>query len=184
MASWYAMTWARAIFPTAGRSDQVIFGLRDRARGDGDGDVGTGLTVAADFVPEDKVTDWPPDRLLRRMAVMRSNQGRPWFSGPKHHSLLRLLQQARRQGAVVVLVLPVSPPFVEQLLTEADIERFEASLAEAKRLVPAAVWVRLDEMPALNSADYYSDFVHLNREGRTIATPELLKTLGGATVRP
>ena len=108
MLSWYTLTWARSILPTAGRSDQVIFGIRDKARSlrggraGADEDAGTRLSVAPDFVPKDRVSDWPEDRLLRRMAQMRMSQGKPWFSGPKHLSLLRLLQQAHRQGAVVV----------------------------------------------------------------------------------
>ena len=189
MLSWYTLTRVRSIFPTAGRSDQVVFGLRDKARsvlgGAGaDEDAGPGLSVAADFVPKDRVSDWSKDRLLRRMALMRSNQGKPWFSGPKHVALLRLLQQARRLGAVVVLVLPVSPPFVAELLGQSDIDGFEASLAEAMRAVPGAIWVRLDQIAPLNSSDCYFDFVHLNMQGRSIATPELLKALAGATDRP
>ena len=188
MSSWYMQTWLRTVFPTAARSDQVIFGLRDKARsllgraGTGE-EAGTKLSVAADFVPNDRVSDWPEDRLLRRMAVMRSNQGKPWFSGPKHLALLRLLQQARRQGAVVVVVLPVSQLFETALLSQPDIDRFEASLAEVKRAVPEAAWVRVDQIVGLKSADYFSDFVHLNMQGRRIVTPELLKSLAGAAGR-
>ena len=120
----YPRAWVRTFFPTAGRSDHVIFGLRDKARtllplAGNDPDRDANLRVAADYTSEARLTDWPKDRLLRRLAVMRSLQGKPWFSGPKHLALRRMLQQARRQGAVFVIVLPVSPPFVAELLQPA-----------------------------------------------------------------
>jgi hypothetical protein len=39
------------------------------------------------------------------------------------------------------------------------------------------LFVRLDQLPALNSDEYYSDFVHLNGPGRQIATDAFLKEL-------
>ena len=78
----------------------------------------------------------------------------------------------------------MSPPFVAELLSQPDIDRFEASLAEAKRAVPEATWVRLDQLAPLNSSDCFFDFVHLNMQGQSIATPEFLEALAGATGRP
>ena len=182
LTNWYALTWVRAVFPTAGRSDRVIFGFRDKVAsllgaGGGDDSTETRPRLAADFTSEDRISDWPEGRLLRRLASMRSLQGRPDFAGPKHLALLRLLQQARRQGAVIVVVLPVSPPYVAGLLNPTDIERFEASLDEARRAVPEARWIRLDQLAPLQSADYFYDFVHLNMQGRRIATAEFLNAL-------
>lgn len=188
MASWYALTWTRYILPTAGRSDRVMFGLRDRARAllgssGADEQVGDALQVAGDSTPEERISDWPEDRVLRRLASMRANQGAPWFSGPKHLALVRLLQQARRQGIVVVVVLPVSRVYSDDILDDQATAGFEAALANASRAVPEATWVRLDRLEGLSSTDYFFDLVHLNAHGQRIATPAFLQALGEATVR-
>jgi len=189
LSTWYFLAWVRMVFPTAGRSDRVIFGLRDKASSllggvGADADAGAKLRLAADYTSDAKISEWPEDRLLRRLDSMRGLQGKPGFAGPKHLALLRLLQRARRQGAVVVVVLPVSPPYVGGLLSQPDMEQFEASLADAKRAVPEATWVRLDHVARLKSADYFSDLVHLNMQGRSIATAEFLKSLAGRATRP
>ena len=188
MASWYALTWSRSVLPTAGWSDRVLFGLRDKARSllgtsAADEQVGAELQVAGDSSPEERVSDWPEDRLLRRLASMRSNQGTPWFSGPKHLALIRLLQQARRQGVVVVAVLPVSQLYAENILDDRVAAEFEAALADARRAVPEATWVRLDQLEGLTSSEYFFDLVHLNAHGQRIATPEFVKALGGTRTR-
>ncbi len=75
---------------------------------------------------------------MRRLASMQSLQGTPAFSGPKHLALCRLLAQARRQGGVIVVVLPVSPPYAAALLDAAALARFEAVARAAMRAVPEA----------------------------------------------
>jgi hypothetical protein len=182
--SCYPRAWVRPLFPTAGRSQRVIFGLRDTAVKLLGGssvnlDSDTRLRLATDYTSEAKISDWPNDRLLRRLAAMRTAQGEPGFFGSKHAALRRLLQRARRQGAVVVVVLPVSPPYAAELLSEHDIQQFEASLADVRQSAPQASWVRLDKLPALHSADYFYDLVHLNMQGRGIATNAFLKALAG-----
>lgn len=190
MVSHYALTWSRAVFPTAGRSDHVIFGLRDEARrviarpGQPASAGDEGLSVASDFVPDDRLGDWPRDRLLRRLAVMRSSQGKPWFSGPKHLALIRLLKQARRQGSVTVLVLPVAPLYTSEVVSAEDLARFQASIADAQQAVPDATWVRYDRFAPVESDDCFFDLVHANLRGRNIITPEFLKNLARRTVSP
>jgi hypothetical protein len=185
MFSFYASTWLRTIYPTTGLSDRVIFGLRDEARGFWGGtrtneDAGAGLTVAADMAPDERVSDWPQDRLLRRLATMRSSQGRPWFSGPKHLALIRLLQQAKRQGTVTVIVLPVSPLYCSRVIAAEDTNRFEASIVNAQQAVPGVMWVRYDGLAAVRSDECFSDLVHANLRGRSIITPEFLNRLASA----
>jgi hypothetical protein len=179
----YPRAWVRRVFPTAGRADRVIFGFRDKARdliGEGrDLDGTPRLRLAADYTSEDRIGDWPRDRMLRRLASMRAVQGVPGFFGPKHLALRRLLQQASRQGVVVVIVLPVSPPYLESLIAPREIRQFEASLDELRKRAPAARWVRVDRIPSLDSTDYFYDLVHLNMEGRRIASDGLLSALAG-----
>ncbi len=184
LLSCYPRMWARKLFPTVGRSQRVIFGLRDKARcllGCGEGgdlEATPKLRLAADFTSEDSISAWPRDRLLRRLAAMRSLcQGRHSFRGPKSLALSRLLKRARSQGSVVVIVLPVSPPYLQEFVSPEDALRFEDALTEARRRVPEAHWVRLDELSSLRSADYYYDPVHLNMQGRQIATEFLLNKL-------
>ncbi len=182
VSSRYPRAWARTLFPTAGRSDRVILGLRERARtlaglADASADQEPKLRLAADYTSDSSITDWPQDRLLRRLAEMRTAQGKPWFSGPKHLALARLMGQARRQGTVTVIVLPVSAPYVQGLLSRDDRREFEVSLADLKRRVPEARWVRLDQLQALESADLFYDLVHLNMRGRQVATGGFLGAL-------
>lgn len=182
MLNWYSLTWLRSVFPTVGMSDRVIFGLRDRGlsllgRRNESGDTGAALQVVADEASTERVSDWPEGRLLRRLASMRANQGRPWFAGPKHQSLIRLLRRAREQGVVVVLVLPVSGPFQEGILQPADTSAYETSLSEVERAVPGVIWIRLDDISGITSAEYYSDLVHLNSYGRSIVSPEFMRRL-------
>jgi hypothetical protein len=188
VCSCYPRAWVRRPLPTAGRSDAVIFGLRDVAAGllkPGDGDRGSDakLRLAADYTSDATISDWPEDRLARRLEGMRLTQGKPGFSGPKHRALRRLLQRAHRQGDVTVIVLPVSPLYVVGLLCQDDLHQFELSLADAKRSVPEARWVRLDQVQSLQSNDYFSDLVHLNMRGRRIATGQFLKTLAEVSGR-
>ena len=125
LSNWYALTWARTVFPTAGRSpDRVIFGLRDKAAallgvvGRPEGRTGGEAAACRRLhVRGEAYRLRPEGRLLRRLDSMRSLQGKANFAGPKHLALLRLLQQARRQGDVVVVVLPVSPPYAAGLLS-------------------------------------------------------------------
>jgi hypothetical protein len=133
LASSYPRAFVRTIFPTAGRSDHVIFGLCDKAgtllSAEGKAPDGSAkLRLAADYTSEDRISDWPKDRLLRRLTSMRTLQGKPWFFGPKILALRRLLQRAYYQGAVVAIVLAVSPPCISGLLSQPDIQLFEASL--------------------------------------------------------
>ena len=88
-----------------------------------------------------------------------------------------MLNRAAQQGRVVVVVLPVSPPYAREFLPATTTEEYEHVLAEARRRVPAAVWVRLDQLPELHSTDYFWDLVHLNTEGQKIATDALLARL-------
>ena len=187
LASWYALAWTRKVFPTAGRADRVIFGARDKLAeilGNAGRADDEQLRLAADYTSDDRITDWPKDRLMRRLASMQSLQGTPAFSGPKHLSLRRLLIRAQSQGTVIVLVLPVSPPYVEGLMDAGALARFEASLSDLARAVPAARWVRLDRVPSLQSADCFYDLVHLNMQGRRIATDTFLSALRDAHARP
>jgi hypothetical protein len=179
MFAFYASTWLRTVFPTAGLSDRVVFGFRDEARRalGGSADPGEALTVAADAVPAEGFIDWPDDRLLRRLTAMRLSQGTPWFSGPKHQSLLRVLGQAQRQGETIVLVLPVSPLFGREFVTPEGSRRFEASLGDARAAFPDARWVRADHLDRVNSDGCFADLVHANLEGRNLITPEFVRGL-------
>jgi len=78
---------------------------------------------------------------------------------------------------VVVIVLPVSPLYGREFLSPEVSARFEKMVADAKRATPQARWIRLDQLPALRSNEYYSDLVHMNMYGQEIATSALLSEL-------
>jgi hypothetical protein len=122
------------------------------------------------------VTDWSSARLLRRIAVLRAeNRGRhEFFKGPKHRAFQRILLRARRQGRVIVFVLPVSSAYTEAFLDQSAVAAFEREIHEAMAMVPEATFVRLDRVPGISDPHYFFDLVHMNSLGRRVATQAFL----------
>ena len=182
--SQYPMMVVRKIFPTVGRSDGVMTGVRDwlqkLVQGQSSVDSGDvrkfGSTGASEV--KERLSDWPPSRLQRRLVLMRSAcQGRHTFNGPKKLALTRLLQQARHHGAVTCVVMPVSPIYQKEFLTPKVRQDFEAVLAELQQQSPRAMLIRLDQLPEFQDNALFSDFVHLNSYGQQIATAAFLSQL-------
>jgi hypothetical protein len=184
----YPQAYLRKLYPTAGRSDAVLVGFRRKFREilrlpSADDD-----RAIAEVVPDqavlrfgeskEKVSDWSKGQTIRRIALVRSeNNGVHWFDGQKNMALRRMLIRAQQHGRVTIVVLPLAPTYVRWLTTPEVLENFESALAEAESVCPQAQVVRLDQLPALNSDDYYSDLVHLNSAGRRIATDAFLSWL-------
>lgn len=188
LLSQYPLAYLRKTFPTAGSSDAILVGLRRK--------LPTRLRAAAaaeeransmvlpqqavmDFGGStEKLSDWPPAKTLRRLALMRSEiQGRHAFSGPKQLALRRMLQRAVERGRVIVVVLPVAPIYAHEFLKPEDDRNFESVLAAARRDFPQSLFVRLDQVAALKTDECFSDPVHLNGAGKQIATETFLKDL-------
>jgi len=88
-----------------------------------------------------------------------------------------MLQQGEKQGAVVVVVLPVSPTYMKEFMTPEVTKRYEEALALAQKSAPQTQWIRLDSVQALHSNDLYSDFVHMNPDGKKMATEAFMSQL-------
>ena len=191
--SQYPLKYVRMLFPTVGRSDGVMGGMRDKLI--------YGVVFSTGAAPEarptlalgsrsedsknDTIRDWTPARLLRRLATMRAAcQGRHTFDGPKNLTFLRMLRQAQHQGRVFIVVLPVSPAYLEEFVTPQVSDDFENALANARRLIPQAQWLRQDRSPDLRSNDYFWDLVHMNANGRRIATEALLRQIQALSDAP
>ena len=182
MLSQYPLQYLRLLFPTLGRSDGVMTGVRDRLShvlrpwvavdSEAGPTVATGTGVVSEEVKTGKLTDWSEARLLRRLALMRSAcQGKHTFAGPKNLAFLRMLDRAQQQGGVVfVVVLPVSPVYAKEFLSPEATLQFKESLYDLERRVPQANWVHLETLPTLNSDKYFWDLVHMNADGQQIAT--------------
>jgi hypothetical protein len=181
----YPLAYLRKLFPTAGNSDAVLVGLRRKLptrlrAAAAEEDRSNSLVLPSEPVlnfggSTEKVSDWSRSKTLRRLASMRSeNQGMHAFNGPKKLAFERMLLRAQQRGRVIVVILPVSPAYTHEFLAPEVIRNFENALAEAQRADPQAEFVRLDEISALNSDDYYGDLVHLNGAGRQIATEAFL----------
>lgn len=188
LLSQYPLTYLRKLFPTSGRSDAVLMGLR-RKLGEhfelfsAAEERANSLVLPRQAVlnfgeSEERVSDWSRGKILRRLALTRTEiQGMHWFGGPKKLAFLRMLQRAQQKGRVIVVVMPIAPTYAHEFLTPEVSRNFEAALTEAQRTAPAAWWVRLDQLPALNSDQYFGDFVHLNSAGRQIATEAFFDNL-------
>ena len=188
LLSQYPLKYVRIFFPTVGRSDGVMVGLRRefaklvspwmRIEAEAGPAVGAGNNGTAENDQREKLTEWTQARVLRRIALMRSaGGGKQRFNGPKKLALLRMLEQAHRQGEVLVLVLPVSGIYTREFLSPEVTAQFEATLSAAQRAVPVARWFRLDQVPGLDSDDNFWDLVHLNVYGQRIATKAFLDQL-------
>jgi len=195
MISQYPLTYIRAIFPTAGRSDGVMVGVREKMRKL----MGAALPLESEAGPtlsfsedaplerhqEEKISDWDPGRKLRRIAAMRSGcLGKHSYNGPKFLAFLRMLRHAEEQGEVVVVVLPVSPIYKEEFMTQEVQRSFEAAINAASNSSPKSVWIRLDQLDSLRSNDYFWDLVHMNSSGQRVATDIFLHRIEEVSILP
>ena len=181
LLSLYPLTYLRMLFPTAGRSDGVMVGVRERIKNalrtfspiETEAGPTLSLNESANTpgYKKERISEWDSGRTLRRLSNMRSaSQGKHRFNGPKKLAFLRMLLQAQKQGQVVVVVLPVSPYYAGEFLTADVKQEFEEVMVEEQRAVQQACWIRLDQLDALNSNDYFWDLVHMNIYGQQIAT--------------
>jgi hypothetical protein len=188
LLSAYPVHYLRALYPTAGRSEGVIVGVREGLSKAMSGIVeakaesGPTLSFDANAPPaykQETIADWAPARMLRRLTELRSaSQGKHVFNGPKSMAFARMLRRGAAQGELLVVVLPVSPPYSKEFLTPAARGEFDRSLEAAVRVAPSAKWIRLDRRPELDSVDNFWDLVHMNARGQRLATQGLVDELG------
>jgi hypothetical protein len=186
--SQYPLALLRHFFPTAGKSDAVLVGLRSKLREQMrffsvDQDTGNALVLPSQAVLDfgesnERVSDWSRSKTLRRFAMLRRHiQGKHVFGGLKQMAFQRMLQKATQNGRVFVVVMPIAPAYVREFVTAEVARDFENSLAHALHDSPQARVFRLDQLAALHSDEYYTDFVHLNSAGRGLATEAFLMEL-------
>jgi hypothetical protein len=183
--SQYPINAVRMFFPTVGRSDGVMTGIRDQlgsiGRRIGLGDhrpEAVGFGPEGDLALAERITDWSPGRFQRRMVLQRAAcQGKNPFGGIKKAALMRLLRRVHDQGTVIGIVVPPSPFYQDEFLTPALRHEFEMELTGLQVAWPQTRWIRLDGLPALQDNRMFADFVHLNRDGQRIATRAFLEEL-------
>jgi hypothetical protein len=184
----YPMIYLRFLFPTAGKSDRLLVGVRRKlleiARLPPTEEDKTNFLVLPKAgvlkfgYSKVRLSAWPAGKAVRRLAGLRGEiHGEHRFDGPKKLAFFRMLQRAQQHAHLIVAVMPVAPMYSRELVTPEVSARFEILLAEAQRVAPQAQFIRLDKLPELNSDDYFGDFVHLNGAGRQIVTEAFLKQL-------
>jgi hypothetical protein len=181
--SQYPLWYARLLFPTAGRSVGLLVSFRRVARelmhrhAGSESDPLPTFNDSSGF-PTNRISDWDRGRVLRNVESQRvACGGNHSFSGPKQLALERMLRWAAVRGKVVVVVIPESPLYQQEVIDPLVTQSFEKALADMAGRVPAAKWIRMDRIPGLRSNELYWDLVHLNAEARPLATAELLKQL-------
>ena len=195
LLSQYPLAYVRVLFPTSGRSNGVMVGVREKFKELAGGvfalqaEAGPTLSMGGGELTKqyktEKISDWDQGRMLRRLTEMKiACQGKQAFDGPKKKAFLRMLEKGSKQGHVIVVVLPVSPAYSREFLTPEVNRAFEQGLAEARSAVPEATWVRLDRIDKLHSNEYFWDLVHMNIYGRQIATEVFLTSLSGFPKQP
>lgn len=183
--SQYPLKYLRLLFPTAGRSQGVMGGLKEQLRTllrpwvKIESEIGPAMPQldGAEITPDRlvRVSDSSANELLRQLAKMRSAcRGVHSYDGLKKRALTRMLLTAQRQGQAIVVVLPVSPAYQKEFLDQSARHRFETALAALQQSAPEVLWVRLDRVPQLNSDANFSDIVHLNIFGQQISTDAFL----------
>lgn len=180
----YPLMYLRKLFPTAGRSDGVMVGIRAKLLRLAGRSSGASAGEAPQFGGTDrpelleKVSDWSAARVDRHFVLTRAAcSGKQSFDGVKKQALLRMLHRAREQGQVTLIVLPMSPIYEKEFLTRGVIRKFEQALADIQDGFPGLQIVRLDRLAALHNNDRFYDFFHLNTSGQQIATPAFLDAL-------
>ncbi len=178
----YPLYYARAFFPTAGRSVGVMAGLRDKASrllntlsGKPPPKV---LTMDPNYKTKhpERLADWDDSRVFNNVSLLRvACSGKHEFSGPKHLALKRMLTESR--GKVALVVFPVSPKYRQEFIDKKSAADFEKSVEETKKFAPSISVLRLDQLPELNTDKVFWDLAHLNDEGQKIATAALLAQL-------
>lgn len=185
----YPLRYIRVFFPSAGRSNGIIKGIREKvetslfpANTPKDPILAFTDPVSVQEIKKVKISTWSQSLMLRRLVGMRiACQGRHSFNGLKKLAFQRMLRQAQSHGSVVVVVLPVSPAYSNDFLNPMVMREFEEALTDAQHAAPKAQWIRLDRLNKLNSNDYFYDLVHMNADGQVIATEELLAQLNTFT---
>ena len=188
LLSQYFLSCLRMTFPTAGRSDGVMVGVREKVNKMAysgfslESEAGPTLSLNNSPTTQDykkeSITDWPPGKMLRRLTALRTgSQGKHEFNGPKKLALLRMLRQAQEQGRALVVVLPVSPAYEKEFLIPEVRRKFEGALTDIQNNMPEVHWVRIDQVKELNSNEYFWDLVHMNSNGQTLATEAFLREI-------
>lgn len=181
--SQYPLAIARVLYPTLGRSDGVLSGVRDKVASLAQGSESNGPDSLVFGKTEsmgtgERLSSWSSARIQRRLALLRSAcGGRQEFGGIKGEALRRIIQRSQESGSVLVLMLPLSPLYREEMLSARDVEAYEAAVASILEACPEVRHVRLDRVNELNTNDVFYDFVHLNSFGKAIATSHLRKSL-------
>jgi len=182
----YPLPWLQHVFPVAGRSQAVMVGARDKARTllrrppDPEPEARLSFKTEEDAIRPEKLSDWDAGRTARNLSQLRaSGFDRGRFSGPKSLALARILERASGREPTLVLVLPVSPPYRQAFVHSEAQQDFERALERLHALDPRLQMLRLDQDPALQPAGVFWDLVHLNDDGRKIATRLVLNALTG-----
>jgi hypothetical protein len=183
--SQYPITWLRVLFPTLGRSRGIMGDLRIKitnlispssyiSESNAGPTIKFGKETADDEYKRQRMSDWSESKIVGKVAAIGVDfQGDHSFNGPKRRAFDRMLQYADQRGRTVVVVLPVSPAYANEFLRPDDAQKFQKALGELQRSAPRAEWLRLDQLPALSSADNFCDVGHLNVFGKRIATEAL-----------
>jgi hypothetical protein len=183
LLSQYGVMSIRTLFPTAGRADGVMTGIRDWARkalGRRDTGAGEGVKFGATGAStiSERLSEWDKARLQRRLISMRSAcLGVHRYDGVKSVALKRMAARAHARGEVTFIVVPVSATYYKEFVTPAVAASFETALTDFVKHSPETRIVRLDKLPGIENNDLFSDLVHLNMFGQKIATQALLAEL-------
>ncbi|HEV2327261.1 MAG TPA: hypothetical protein VGY56_00560 [Verrucomicrobiae bacterium] len=173
----YPFSWLRALFPTIGRSRDImglinkrIHGLLHHSAESSDTPAGPILEVGKEKVADSyrlqHIESLSQSELAGIIASTRASfQGKDAFNGQKFQAFLRMLQYGCERGPTIVVVVPVSSWYSKQFMTSELSNEFEGAIAEAQHRYPKVEWLRLDRVAGLDSGSNFCDIVHMNVYG-------------------
>lgn len=180
----YPVDAARVVFPTLGRSWEIMVRSRERLRAvlgrQKPADDGAPIQLdPGSNTRTDRIDRWDNGRLARNLSQLRGRgvtiTGS--FSGPKTAALNRLASKGSTHQVFGIVVMPVSPAYEAAFVDGQTRHDFETMLDGISRAHPNMRLLRLDQDLALQSDGLYWDPVHLNNSGQNLATDRLIDWL-------
>jgi hypothetical protein len=171
LLSHYPLAYARKPFPTAGRSVAFMVAVRHKARTMLHGGKSGTFEIQTNNTITERLTDWDEGRIERNVSATKAGLKREaLFSGPKSVALKRIADTASKERPLLIIVLPVSPIYIDRLGALGTSGEFDRMLATVLHPREGLTVLRLDLLPEAGDPAKFCDLVHLNRDGSESAT--------------
>lgn len=187
----YPMKFVHFFFPLFGKAEGVMTGIRDELKkilNKKNKLIASDepkQNIMAGTSREERLSDWEPGRLMRRILLMRTAaNGKTTFNGLKKLAIHRLINKIYNYNKITLIVSPVSPCYQKEFIPDSVGVQFNGEIEKLKSLFPRMEIIRLDLLPSLKNNAMFSDLVHANTFGEKIGTNYLLTQIENYRSQP